>query len=349
MNYRDFFKERSSGIYKIKCLISGKCYIGQANNLYFRIRRHCQRHLEQTNKKTYNKVLYRAIRKHGLENFSCEILCKAPKEYLNKLEIYFIKYYNSYKKGYNSTKGGSSIPLLKPKKRIIPKIKKNKTKVVYKFNSEGILINKFPSITFLRKTGFPLVSLACNYKLANNTNFYKGFYWMFEKDFKEKGFLKIIPISLNKELRSKITKEACTTRKKVVSLKENGDLIKIYNSLAETTIDGYCYQDLCKIFSGRKKNNKHKDVYWMTLKDYNYKGSIIIKPTVMNTYTYLQLNKENEIVNIHKYQKDILKYFNVSKCVFTKAIKNKTLFKGYYWEKHLTKKLTKKIINGLYN
>lgn len=50
----------------------------------------------------------------GIENFEIEILCKVAKlecisefkKLLDKLEIFFIKYYDTYNNGYNSTHGG---------------------------------------------------------------------------------------------------------------------------------------------------------------------------------------------------------------------------------------------------
>lgn len=54
-----------------------------------------------------NYPIYRAIRKYGVENFYYEILeDDIPLNQLDEKEIYYIEKYNSYKKGYNSTKGG---------------------------------------------------------------------------------------------------------------------------------------------------------------------------------------------------------------------------------------------------
>lgn len=50
--------------------------------------------------------IHLAIYKYGLENFSIDIIEECPPEILNEKEKYWIKYYNSYKKGYNATEGG---------------------------------------------------------------------------------------------------------------------------------------------------------------------------------------------------------------------------------------------------
>ena len=91
----------SVGIYKIENLINGHCYIGQSINIELR----WKRHKESVN--TYDYPLYLAIRKYGIENFSFNIVQECEPCELNELEIYWIKYYNSYFDGYNQTRGGN--------------------------------------------------------------------------------------------------------------------------------------------------------------------------------------------------------------------------------------------------
>lgn len=98
------------GIYKYQNKINGKVYIGQSINLEARKYGHKS---SAFNKKAndYNSQFHQAIRKYGWDNFDYEIIAElTPEEYsketLNKLEIFFIKYYNSYHNGYNATEGG---------------------------------------------------------------------------------------------------------------------------------------------------------------------------------------------------------------------------------------------------
>lgn len=103
-------KERICGIYKITNLINGKMYIGQAQDIYKRWYAHKYSAFKKDNKR-YNVILYRAIRKYGLENFEFEILEECCVEELNEKEIYYINKYNTciYNKnswGYNMTIGG---------------------------------------------------------------------------------------------------------------------------------------------------------------------------------------------------------------------------------------------------
>lgn len=99
------------GIYKIENKINGHIYIGQSTN----INKRWKAEIASSNNITdtsYNTVLSQAFRKYGIENFDFQIIEECPKEQLNEREIYWISYYNSFKDGYNSTKGGkqSSAP-----------------------------------------------------------------------------------------------------------------------------------------------------------------------------------------------------------------------------------------------
>lgn len=99
------------GIYKFQNKINGKVYIGQSISIENRYKQHKNNH---KNKRIndYTTKFYRALRKYGFDNFTFEILEEydsISKEELNKKEIYWIKYYNSYLKGYNSNSGGEKV------------------------------------------------------------------------------------------------------------------------------------------------------------------------------------------------------------------------------------------------
>ena len=51
-------------------------------------------------------AIHRAIKKYGKSNFTVEVIEEIDSANLNDRERYWIKYYNSYNNGYNSTKGG---------------------------------------------------------------------------------------------------------------------------------------------------------------------------------------------------------------------------------------------------
>ena len=94
----------SCGIYKIENQVNQKVYIGQSTNIATRWRRH----RSEANNLNNSYPLYRAMRKYGLENFSFEIIEECSREDLDSRERYWIKKFDSYYNGYNSTLGGHS-------------------------------------------------------------------------------------------------------------------------------------------------------------------------------------------------------------------------------------------------
>ena len=98
-------QESTYCIYIHKNKINGKIYVGQT----------CQNPPEERWKmgegyKTCTKF-YRAIQKYGWSNFEHIILeTELTLEEANQKEAYYIKLYDSYKKGYNSSLGGKNAP-----------------------------------------------------------------------------------------------------------------------------------------------------------------------------------------------------------------------------------------------
>lgn len=97
-----------SGIYKFTNTINGKAYIGQSQNIVSRFRSHKSNHFNE-NLKDYQTKFYRALRKYGFENFSFEILERISLEKLDEREKYWISFYDSYRSGYNSNRGGENV------------------------------------------------------------------------------------------------------------------------------------------------------------------------------------------------------------------------------------------------
>ena len=99
-----------TGIYKYTNKITNEVYIGQARNLKSRYKQH-ERNYINNNKhnKEYNSLLHQKMREYGYDNFDYEIITECSIDDLNKLEIYYINYYDSiFPKGYNVAAGGSN-------------------------------------------------------------------------------------------------------------------------------------------------------------------------------------------------------------------------------------------------
>lgn len=91
-------------IYKITNNVNGKVYIGQTiQTVKERFYQHCATKCSDS---VLNMAIHRAIKKYGKSNFTIEVIEEVEQNILNDREKYWIKYYNSYKNGYNSTEGG---------------------------------------------------------------------------------------------------------------------------------------------------------------------------------------------------------------------------------------------------
>lgn len=94
-------------IYVFQNRINGKCYVGQTVEPEKRYRTHIN-----NAKNGVDHPLYRAIRKYGIDNFHYFLVFAShlPVEFVNKVldeqEIKWIKFFDSYKNGYNQTPGG---------------------------------------------------------------------------------------------------------------------------------------------------------------------------------------------------------------------------------------------------
>jgi len=92
-------------VYKVINTINNKIYIGFDSNWPNRKRIH------KSNSVKLNYHFYRAIRKHGWDNFQWELLYQSKEKNHCKdiMEPYFIEMYDSFNSGYNKTKGGEGV------------------------------------------------------------------------------------------------------------------------------------------------------------------------------------------------------------------------------------------------
>lgn len=180
------------GIYKITNLINNHAYIGQSTNIEDRLRRHKTRY-KNPNAADYDKILYKAMRKYGIENFSFEILEQCSINELDLKEKYWIQYYNTFKEGYNVTQGSreEDLKVKKHKKsnilneetlKAIKKcLKENLTlsteQIGQKFNVSGRTIRSINNgeTWYDEKESYPIrkpyASLTNNYKTLGEENF----------------------------------------------------------------------------------------------------------------------------------------------------------------------------------
>lgn len=158
-------------IYLVTNLINGKKYVGKTSSTpEQRFKNHVNDSFRQY--KRCNSALHDAIRKYGSEYFEVKQLEKCDINILNEREIYWIRYYNTYKDGYNSTLGGdgSMVYEMPSKEDIIQSITESKNITdlckrygIYQYTLNNWLahydidISKFSNIKMHKK-----VQVGCN-------------------------------------------------------------------------------------------------------------------------------------------------------------------------------------------
>ena len=97
--------ERTGSIYVVRNTVNDKVYVGQTVRT---VKERWNDHLKPTEHKRHGKYkLYRAMNKYGADKFYVSTLEEnIPLSKLNEKEIEYIKLFDSYRNGYNSTTGG---------------------------------------------------------------------------------------------------------------------------------------------------------------------------------------------------------------------------------------------------
>lgn len=206
-------------IYKYTNVLNGKVYIGKTINEE-------HRKVEHRNSKKIDHF-HNAIRKYGFDKFKYEVIFRLKSHdkkrlncVLNLMEKFYIRRYNSYYKGYNSTLGGDGNQLeklpkewkekisksligntrrrgksftneqlkkLKGRKRPIvtdemrKNIKERLYKTVYQFSLDGKLIAKYNSVIEAASINkLPKSSVAQACRRQKHT--YKGYKWCYAQN-----------------------------------------------------------------------------------------------------------------------------------------------------------------------
>lgn len=116
------------GIYKITYKPNGFVYIGQSTDILQRWRDHLRA--------KDASLFHQRLQSSNITDFTFEIVEECDQDELDEKEQYWIQFYDSTKKGYNMTKGGST--------GVLPSLSKN-AKQVAQYSLEGQLLATFSS------------------------------------------------------------------------------------------------------------------------------------------------------------------------------------------------------------
>lgn len=171
-----------SGIYIIRNIRNGKCYIGQTNNLKARWIKH-KNFLK--NNKHHNRHLQAAWNKYGAEEFVFEILEECPIEELDEKETYYIRKYETCINGYNLDEGGQGIRGYKHTEEELARMREIQNPLeVIQCNLQGRPIQIWRSASQAGKTlGLSIrgIKAVCERKKYQKT--IGGFIWVYKEEY----------------------------------------------------------------------------------------------------------------------------------------------------------------------
>lgn len=262
-------KEYYGIIYKIENLITNHVYIGQTtspdgfNGRYTYsgtgIERVYKSHLSKKEHGAYyNPYLLRAIEKYGFYAFTIDEVFDTAisQDDLNYKEKYYIEKFDSYKNGYNLTRGGDGITGCKGAEC------KN-SKRVCQIDLNGELIKIWDSVTDACNelgTCPSSISNVCNGKQRRKggdaARTAGGYIWVFEKDYDPDNDYRI----------NKKAKNGGIGDKQVLLLSSDGNIINEFESINEASrMLGICVESVRKTclhkFKNPRYNLKYKSEY----------------------------------------------------------------------------------------
>lgn len=214
------------GIYKFTNKINNKVYVGQSKNIEERYKNHI-RSCFTPKCNRYNKYLYKAIRKYGLENFEFEILEECKIEELNEKEMYYISHFNSndLAKGYNLTNGGDT-PSNRFQKAIYQIDMKTK-------NILNMFDNCYEAAKYINKDPSNIRS-CCNgkYKYAY------GYIWSYVSEYSKDKYdtFEYNFLNANKKKKNKVVYQFDKNTKKLINKYINSNEASIQNNCSRGAI-----------------------------------------------------------------------------------------------------------------
>lgn len=141
-------------IYKITNKVNGKAYVGKTLGT---VEKRFNEHLRDAKRRQYEKrPLYTAINKYGIDNFDVKTLEKCDNNIISQREIYWIEYYNTYKSGYNATKGGDGKAYIN-EDEVIKEYLKNKNATI---TAKQLNISLDGILNILKRNNVKIISAA---------------------------------------------------------------------------------------------------------------------------------------------------------------------------------------------
>lgn len=212
---------RTYYIYKATNTLNGKSYVGETCDFDKRKKEHLRCNPKE------DCEFHRAIQEFGVDKFEWEILETTDnKEKAHELEKYYIEKYNTYRKGYNMTKGGLGAPY-------------HNARAVVLLTLNGDYIKRYDSAQDAEIDGFNNTDVLLNCK--NLSYSCKKHLFMFEDEYEKNGAKKYIkPQSKNKRT--------------IIQCDINGNFIQKFESIQEAaSVTNACRTTISGVLSKNYK------------------------------------------------------------------------------------------------
>ena len=353
------------GIYCITNLVNNKKYIGQSSE----IERRWKEHIKEANKGSNKSILYQAIRKYGLENFKFKILEECNLEELDERERYWIKFYQTYppnlEKGYNMSPGGENKGLCKVYlnlDNIIYDLKYTKisqVKIAEKYGTTNSTIyninhgneyyrndisypirkNKFRKLSDLNTRDIEEIQdLLVNSYFSKNEIALKLNISTITIDNINKGNI-AYKADLKYPLRCKENTINCCKMRLKIPMPPYEELLKNFYELEDREkvaqkygVSSNLVRKWCNNYGFRpQRKSEYIEKYEVEFLGKEPKKKIKIQVYQIDPIT-------NEIINIFNSKADAAEYLGLRRRIIdsiTRAIKTKSLYKGYYWKEEV--------------
>ena len=258
-------KEIIVGIYCIHNITNDKRYIGESVDIYRRWNKHIQ---ELRNGAHINVHLQNAWNKYREDNFEFNIIEECEENNLPEREKFWIKFYDSFKNGYNQTEGGEGCLGYKHNKESKEKMKRIKTEQfkdiknreklccahefesypIYQIDFNGNIIKEWSSANWAAKM------LGCSpariYEALNHKNkkkTYGGYIWIYVDKYDPYTF------DLNWYIKRN------WNYKTFYQYDSNYNLVNVWETALEAEKYGFLKDGIYKVTN---KNRKYKGFYW---------------------------------------------------------------------------------------
>lgn len=288
-----------ANIYKITDATNGWVYIGETTRT---ISVRWRQHLSRAKNLQYTEYLYRAMRAHGIDNFSIELITECDDKDRFKIETEYITKYNSWV-GFDDHKGYNLV-----------------------LSQEGIAPIMAQEILNCWNDGLTLVQISERLHICDKTVRYS---------------LRNSGITEEQVLERRNQNAGKHSRKPIIQYTMNGEYLNEYKSISEAAraMNKTSPTQIQKSCAGKLSLTAYGYI-WQYKDDDNIEEIVSLLKTKhkkgINKKTIQQIDVDGNIIAEYESASAAGRAFNKAHTAFAKAARDGGMAYGYYWKYKLT-------------